>query len=578
MQDTQHIQQTLDIVNIVETNPKIKLSSISRNKLIDKLTHRFNDNEQQLFLANFYCYLNHHDNDYIIDLEKIWKWLGFSRIDTCKRVLLKHFKKDIDYKIVLRNLAERKNEGGHNKETILMNIDTFKKLCLKANTKKADEIHNYYIILEKVLNEILYEETTELQFLLENAQKKLELYEKRPSTFGFDYNSNKNGYVYIISDISKTGHYKIGMANDAEKRLRNLNTSSSEKSLRIIYKIETYNPELLEKTIQNVLQPFNIRGRREWFYFIDEKELNYAIDVFISSHSFTEQFNIQSSYEFASKIQDINWHLDNINQDTNIQNEDINETNIYKLNAQTTLNRTGRYKGVCWCVEKEKWKSELKRDYVNYFLGYYDDDTDAAKAYNNFAHYFNTTNNANYVLNKIDEIDYCPIPQNIPELNRLKFQNEKTSMYNGVFFCKSRNTFYTSIKHMGKSYYLGASNNEKECAMLYNKQAAYFNQIDGNANYILNEQFDKTPENILKTKIENYKDNKSSQYYGVNWSKQRKKWRAVIVVNKKQIHLGFYDDELDAAIAYNNYAIEQNKIKTKNNNNKNLWKINDIHI
>jgi hypothetical protein len=103
--------------------------------------------------------------------------------------------------------------------------------------------------------------------------------------------------------------------------------------------------------------------------------------------------------------------------------------------------------------------------------------------------------------------------------------------------------------------------------------AAYFNEIDGNANYILNEQVDKTPENILKTKIENYNNNKSSQYYGVNWSKQRRKWRAVIVVNKKQMHLGFYEDELDAAIAYNNYAIEQNKNKTKN-----LWKINHIDV
>jgi len=35
--------------------------------------------------------------------------------------------------------------GGHNKETFMLNIDTFKKFCLKAGTKKADEIHEYYI-------------------------------------------------------------------------------------------------------------------------------------------------------------------------------------------------------------------------------------------------------------------------------------------------------------------------------------------------------------------------------------------------------------------------------------------------
>ena len=41
--------------------------------------------------------------------------------------------------------SKKKSKGGQNKEQILMNINTFKKLCLKAGTKKADEIHDYYI-------------------------------------------------------------------------------------------------------------------------------------------------------------------------------------------------------------------------------------------------------------------------------------------------------------------------------------------------------------------------------------------------------------------------------------------------
>jgi len=33
----------------------------------------------------------------------------------------------------------------------MLNIKTFKKYCLKAGTKKADEIHEYYIKLEETL-------------------------------------------------------------------------------------------------------------------------------------------------------------------------------------------------------------------------------------------------------------------------------------------------------------------------------------------------------------------------------------------------------------------------------------------
>lgn len=73
-----------------------------------KKRNSFNNTEQQLFLGSFYCYLNYDTtNDYVIDLNHIWKWLGFSRIDPCKRVLEKNFAKDIDYKIILSNLNEK---------------------------------------------------------------------------------------------------------------------------------------------------------------------------------------------------------------------------------------------------------------------------------------------------------------------------------------------------------------------------------------------------------------------------------------------------------------------------------------
>jgi hypothetical protein len=48
-----------------------------------------------------------------------------------------------DYKLLLTKLPEQtlQPRGGHNKETIMLNIQTFKRFCVKAGTKKADEIH-----------------------------------------------------------------------------------------------------------------------------------------------------------------------------------------------------------------------------------------------------------------------------------------------------------------------------------------------------------------------------------------------------------------------------------------------------
>jgi len=42
----------------------------------------------------------------------------------------------------------------------------------------------------------------------------------------------------------------------------------------------------------------------------------------------------------------------------------------------------------------------------------------------------------------------------------------------------------------------------------------------------------------------------SSKYPGVSFKKDHKKWRALILVEKKSIHLGYFDKEEDAYLAY----------------------------
>lgn len=63
----------------------------------------------------------------------------------------------------------------------------------------------------------------------------------------------------------------------------------------------------------------------------------------------------------------------------------------------------------------------------------------------------------------------------------------------------------------------------------------------------------------LATKTQNLRNsrkrrNTSSKYKGVSLYKRYNKWEANIRVNKKLLHLGFFDDEKEAAMAYNEAA------------------------
>ncbi len=70
-------------------------------------------------------------------------------------------------------------------------------------------------------------------------------------------------------------------------------------------------------------------------------------------------------------------------------------------------------------------------------------------------------------------------------------------------------------------------------------------------NRLENLQIITTRENISKSRL--FSNKKTSKYTGV--CLDRKKWKAAITINKKRLHLGLFDDEYEAHMAY------QNKLK-----------------
>jgi len=220
---------SIDIVDLFETNPITKLNGDYQSKLIEKVKNNFTENQQKMFVASFYCYLNYHPtNDFVVDLDNVWKWLDFSQKIRAKELLEKNFIINKDYKKSLLSLEgkQRKvSKGGHNKEIIMLNIDTFKKFCLKAGTKKASEIHEYFIQLEYILQETLQEESNELKLQLQTqtviSEKEKEHIREKTLLEQFP-NNTQCVYYGVIDNLSNDGEplIKFGNSNNLRNRVK----------------------------------------------------------------------------------------------------------------------------------------------------------------------------------------------------------------------------------------------------------------------------------------------------------------------------------------------------------------------
>lgn len=73
-----------------------------------------------------------------------------------------------------------------------------------------------------------------------------------------------------------------------------------------------------------------------------------------------------------------------------------------------------------------------------------------------------------------------------------------------------------------------------------------------------------TTKNIQSQNTKKIRINNTSGYRGVHWHKRLNKWNAKISVNKKDIHLGYFDTALESAQIYDKYIIDNSLEHTKN--------------
>ena len=359
---------SLNIVDLITNNPITKLTETHNNNLLNKVKNTFNESEQQLFIASFYSYLNYHKtDDYIVDLDSIWHWLGFSQKINCIRVLEKNFKLEKDYKKSLCKLAKQTNieinkdnfataaavakKGGQNIQKYYLNVKTFKSLCLKAQTKKADEIHEYYIKLEELIQEVLEEEASEMKNkllikdnelnekdnVIKNAnQDKYKTIEKTLVS-QFPVN-NECIYFGTIDNTNEKGEklIKFGHSNNLPLRVQDHHKTYTNFILRDVFKVhnrqEIENAIKAHPKIKSHLRSIEVNGYNKHeilaydaTYFTISRLSKYIKDIITEKTYNIENFNklIEENNNYKTEVE----RLANENEKLKIENNEYREKN-----------------------------------------------------------------------------------------------------------------------------------------------------------------------------------------------------------------------------------------------------------
>jgi len=264
---------------------------------------------------------------------------------------------------------------------------------------------------------------------------------------------------------------------------------------------------------------------------------------------------------------------------------------------------TSAYKGVCWNKECRKWTAVCKQNYG----GMFENELDAARRVNELC-------------------EELKIPLQNPGISAIPTQpyqkSEKTSQYKGVSWIKKNRKWLSYLVNAGKLKYGGTFNGELDAARRVNQlceeleiplqnpgissipmqqyqkkeKTSQYTGVDFNRNKWrarlclkgtvlkyggefeieldaairvnqLCKEFGIPLQNhgISSIPTQQYHIQKTSNYTGVSWKNDRKKWQAILNYNKKRYYGGYFDREEDAAKKINEL---RDKIEIERQNTK----------
>lgn len=350
IQNNQIVIQPENInINTLINNTE-KLSITFQSKMITRLSEHFSESELNTFIIHLFAFLHYNPtSDFPINLENVIHLIGFAHKKNAKRTLENNFTKDDDYKITVLP----KEQGKFATEEIMLNVETFKTMCMMAKTEKGKQIRKYYVKLETIFNEIVNEERLEFDEKLKDTQKQLQ---EKELTIKKLKDEEFVDMLYIAHNPLIENCEKIGILQQTKHKLKNEDGDmtrqndifvrleshkSSNPQFEYQFTYETPNAKLIETLVKLLLKPFKV-SKPEWFQ-CDYNQLKKVVDFCIMMYdNYHINDSVENVNEFISRYRSdrlVNTNKARIHVEKNIYEDYVKNCIVYgeQLRVSTTM-------------------------------------------------------------------------------------------------------------------------------------------------------------------------------------------------------------------------------------------------
>lgn len=149
--------------------------------------------------------------------------------------------------------------------------------------------------------------------------------------------------------------------------------------------------------------------------------------------------------------------------------------------------------------------------------------------------------------NRRENIRLCSYRQNGWNRNK-EAARATSSRFKGVHWEKSMDKWCARIKVGTESFHLGGYDDEARAARVYDQAARYHFGAHCQTNFPGTAA--RSAHDIRNGLASAAREHHTSAYKGVHWHKKQKKWASILYANAQKIWLGTFEDETDAAHAY----------------------------